>query len=133
MDENGAVIAVTKNGEWKFSEKSGIAPLMDFLSGDAEFLRGAKVADRVVGRAAAMLMIYGGVTEVFAMLISDHAIDTLSKNNIPFSYDKKTEYILNRTKDGGCPMEQSCIGVDDPAQAYAVLKAKIAEMRAKAK
>lgn len=133
MAHEGAVLVVTKGGESKISRSSGIAPLMELLADNPDFLRGSSVVDRVVGRAAALLMAHGGVRELHAVLVSEPAIAALTAHGIAFSYDEKTPYIQNRTKDGNCPMESACLGTDDPAEAYEILKKKLAEMRGAAK
>ena len=37
--------------------------------------------------------------------------------------------ILNRNRDGLCPLEQSVLGFDDPVAALEALRARIAEMQ----
>ena len=44
------------------SEARGIAPLLGWIEADKLALRGAAIADKVVGKAAAMLMVYGRST-----------------------------------------------------------------------
>ena len=53
------------------------------------------------------------------------------KNEIPFSYEKEVEYIINRTKTGMCPMEQTVLQIEDAEEAYEALKIKLAELSAK--
>ena len=48
----------------------GVADLYDLLQHDAPFLQGAIVADKVVGKAAAALMILGNVRLLHADVIS---------------------------------------------------------------
>lgn len=129
MAREGAVLVVTKGGESKISRASGIAPLMELLADDPDFLRGSSVTDRVVGRAAALLMIHGGVRELHAVLVSEPAVTALEAHGLPFTYGDKTPCIRNRAGNGNCPMETACLETDDPAEAYAILKKKLAEMR----
>ena len=83
------------------------------------------MADEVIGRAAAMLLIYGRVRSIYTPLISEHAIDILDKYKIYYEYENKVPFILNRTKDGMCPMEKTVIHIDDPETAYKLLLNKI--------
>ena len=53
------------------SEKRGILPMIEWLEENPECLRGASVADRIVGRAAAMIMVHAGVSEVYASVVSN--------------------------------------------------------------
>ena len=104
------------------SRHAGILPLMTWLGRDQNALRGAVVADRVVGRAAAMLMVYGGVREVYAHVISAPAEDCFAEHGIPFYSGRRTAYIKNRAGDGQCPMELACLEIFDPGQAYEKLR-----------
>lgn len=117
-------VAVKEDKVYK-SNLKGIMPIISKLKEDPQFFNGADVADEVIGRAAAMLLIYGKVRSIYTPLISDHAINILEKYHIYYEYEKKVPYILNRNKDGMCPMEQTVIDVDDPKLAYELLLKKI--------
>lgn len=123
--------AVLADGSLVTSEKKGIAPMMALLAEDVERLKGAVVADRVIGRAAALLMEKGGVAEAYGEVVSSHALDAFEKSKISFSYGREVEYIINRTKTGMCPMEQTVLHIADAEAAYAALKQKLAELSAK--
>lgn len=123
--------AVLADGRLVTSEKKGIAPMMALLAKDMDSLKGAVVADRVIGRAAALLMEKGGVTEAYGEVVSSHALDAFEKSKISFSYGREVEYIINRTKTGMCPMEQTVLDIADAEAAYAALKQKLAELSAK--
>lgn len=117
-----------KNGEITVSEERGIRPMIDWLEADPECLRGASVADKVVGRAAAMLMVYGGVSEVYTNVISVRALELLRENNIPCTYVNTCDAVSNRRGDGICPMERAVAPIKDPAEAFEKLKLKLKEM-----
>lgn len=86
----------------------GIATLLQIIDQDANELSGATVVDKVVGKAAAALMIVGGVSELHALLISQGALSLLATSDIRVSYDTMTDHIINRTNTGWCPMEMAC-------------------------
>ena len=117
-----------RGGELVLSRERGIRPMMNWLDADPEFLRGASVADKVVGRASAMLMVYGGVSEVFTNLISVRALELLREYNIPCTYINTCDAVSNRRGDGICPMEKAVARIKNPAEARPVLKAKLSEM-----
>lgn len=123
--------AVLADGRLITSEKKGIAPMMALLKEDADILKGACVADRVIGRAAALLMEKAGVAAAFGGIVSSHALKAFGKSNISFTFEKEVEYIINRTKTGMCPMEQTVLGIEDADAAYEALKQKLAELSAK--
>lgn len=110
------------------SERTGIAPMMGFIGSGAD-LRGYSVADRIVGKAAALLFVLAGIKEVYADVLSDSAAAVMEAHGIPYEYGVRTAHIVNRTGDGICPMEMTVNDIEEPGKAYAALAAKIEEMR----
>lgn len=108
------------------SEKRGIAPILDRLDED---LKGMAAADKIIGRAAAMLLIHGGVTSVYGEVMSRGALELLKKHRVKASYGTLAEMIVNRAGDGQCPMEQAVAGISDPALAPAALRSALEALR----
>ena len=119
---SASTIVVVSNGEVFTSQERGVKPLLYLLSDKKGFLKGASVADKVIGKAAALLMVLGEINEVHTLIISEPAIKVFEKNNIPCYYDKKVDRIVNRTGDGLCPMETLCIDVEEPQEAFQRIK-----------
>jgi uncharacterized membrane protein len=94
----------------------GVAPLLHLYLEQPEQFSGALVVDKVIGKAAAMLLVLGGVTGVHGMTMSVAAKDYLIAHDITVSYDRLIDVIANRSRDGICPMERSVLGLDDPAE-----------------
>lgn len=115
---SASTIAVVSDGEVFTSQERGVKPLLFLLKEKKEFLKGASVADKVIGKAAALLMVLGEIKEVHTLIISEPAIKVFEKHNIPCFYDKKVTRIVNRTGDGLCPMETLCLDVDEPKEAF---------------
>ena len=110
--------ALVNGGQIYVSEDKGIKPLMCLLSDNPALLNGASVADKVTGRASALLLICGKVKELYTELISESACAVLD-GRIDYTYDKSVEKIEN------CIMEQAVHGIDNPEQAYEALQNKI--------
>ena len=125
---SASTIAVVSNGEVFTSQERGVKPLLFLLKEKNGFLKGASVADKVIGKAAALLMVLGEIKEVHTLIISEPAIKVFEKYNIPCFYDKKVERIMNRTGDGLCPMETLCLDVDEPVEAFTIIKEKLSKM-----
>lgn len=123
-NSNSTCVAIKANRIYQ-SNLKGILPIICKLKEDPTFFDGADVADVVIGKASAMLLIYGNVHSIYTPLISDHAIEILNKHKIYYEYDKEVPYILNRKKDGMCPMEQTVLNIEDPKLAYNLLLSKI--------
>lgn len=74
---------VIRNGsDMRVFYERGVKDLYRLLKEEPGLLRGAFVADKVVGKAAAALLALGGVEEVFADVISRPALDLLEKNAV---------------------------------------------------
>lgn len=100
---------VVANGEVCTFDGRGISDLYTLLTDDPGFLRGASVADKVVGKGAAALMVLGGVQEVYAGVISTPALDLFHENGIAVRFGQEVPNIINRSGDGICPVEQLCM------------------------
>lgn len=87
----------------------GVKDLMRLLHEEPGLLGGAFIADKVVGKGAAALMVLGGIAEVYADVVSTPARRLLEQYGIAVSFGVETRNIINRTGDGLCPVEQSCL------------------------
>lgn len=103
------------------SRKSGIAPLLERIE-TGESLRNICAADKIIGKAAAMLLILGGARAVHGDVMSVAAKELLEANGIEVSFCTLTAQIVNRKGDGPCPMEQAVASLTDPADAPKVLR-----------
>lgn len=113
---------VVENGTVHTYKGRGIADLYRLLLKYPEVLKGARVADKVVGKAAAALMVLGGVKELYAVLISRPALDLFEKYGMKVQYTASVEHIFNRDKTGLCPMESCCLDCDTPAACLEEIK-----------
>ena len=128
LSSTDSTIAVVSVDDIFTSHERGVKPLLHLLKEKKGFLKGASVADKVIGKAAALLMVLGEIKEVHTLIISEPAIKVFEKHNIPCFYDKKVERIVNRTGDGLCPMETLCINVEEPQEAFEKILEKISKM-----
>ena len=116
---------VIKKGEscYTFTER-GIRPLMSLLESGAD-LKGAVAADKVIGKAAALLMVKCRIGAVYAAVISEPAIRVLEDAGIGCEYGALVARIQNRRGDGLCPMESAVMEIADADEAYAALKDRL--------
>ncbi len=110
------------------SEKRGVVPVLEKIE-QKESLSGFSVADKVIGKAAAMLFHLAGVSFLYGEIMSVPAKEYLEKTSICFSYDTLVERIINRNGDGLCPMESAVYNVDDMHEGYKAIKNKMNELR----
>ncbi len=99
---------VVANGDICTFDGRGVSDLFNLLKDDSGFLKGASIADKVVGKAAAALMILGDAKEVHADVISQSALNLFADSNVHVDYDMIVPFIVNRTNTGWCPLERRC-------------------------
>ena len=105
--KNHLNFVIVKDGQViEESSARGIKPIYETYKNKVKFFREASVADRVIGKAAAMFLVSGGVKELYTDLISEIAIEILESSNIEVHYLKKVSMILNRTQEDMCPIEK---------------------------
>ncbi len=106
---------VIRNGdEMRVFRERGVKDLYRLFREEPGFLAGVFIADKVVGKAAAALMILGGAAEVFADVVSSPALAFLRAAGIRTSYTLEVPQILNRTQTGSCPLEERCADAATP-------------------
>lgn len=115
LHEGAYSCVIRKGAEVRTFHKRGVADLLFLLENEPEFLLGAFVADKVVGKGAAALMILGGVKRVYTDVISTPALDLFKTYGVEVAFSEVTDRIVNRTKDGLCPVETLCLDLDSPA------------------
>lgn len=110
------------DGEVVEFHRKGVADLFTLLTENPSFLKGGMIADRVIGRGAALLLLKGGISEVFAYVMSQSAYDLLCSAGVKTSCATLQPHIINRTGDGICPVEQLTQSTDSPDEAYILIK-----------
>lgn len=128
INNNEYCCAIIKNNEVHTSNHKGIKPLMQWLKQDFNFFENGDVADKIVGKAAALLLVLGKAKSVYGKVMSEGAVSVLEENNISYSYGELVKHIINRTNTGICPMEQTVLSITSPTEAYEALQKKIAEL-----
>lgn len=117
----GRSVCFCRNGIYFYSDKHGISPILDCIAEKTD-LAGYAVADKIVGKAAALLFVKCKIKRVFAQTLSQSGKRILEEYGIPFEYETLTEKIINRAGTDICPMEKAVSHTDDPEEAYEVLK-----------
>lgn len=110
------------------SAEKGISPMLDFIKSGKK-LAGFSAADKIIGKAAAMLFGLAGVKEVYGEVMSASGAKYLEKCGITYSYGTLTDKIINRSGNGICPMELTVAEIDDETAAFEALLQKRRELR----
>ncbi len=122
LDEKNCSCVIRKGGAVRFFHQRGVKDLYDLLSCEPEALDGAFVADKVVGKGAAALMILGGVSGVYARVASRSALDLFEKADIEVQCAAVVPHIINRAGTGMCPVELRCADSSTPQQCLAQIE-----------
>jgi len=123
-NQSVTLVVATAQGDVRCYHQRGVADLLHLVryhhGGGDQPLRGATVADKAVGKAAAACMIVGGVKAVWADVISQPALQLLQRAGIAVGYGTLAHHIINRAGTGWCPLERLTADCDDPAQIVAL-------------
>jgi len=119
---------LVKNDLVYTSETTGIAPMLGFIDSGID-LKDYSAADKIVGKAAAMLFVLAGVKEVFAAVLSKQAEAVFVKYGVQFSCDTLTDAILNRSGTDLCPMEKAVGEIEDPPEALETIRKTLELLR----
>jgi len=124
MHEKSFSLVVAKDGKIVFETK--LPGISGFLGVIEEFgrkdLRGSSVADKVVGRAAAMLCVYCGIKAVYAAILSKGGKEVLEENGVTLEFENLVSNILNQRKTDACPFEKAVATTSDAEKAYEKLR-----------
>lgn len=99
---------ISTDGKITVCRERGVKDLFRILHSQPGLLRDALIADKVIGKGAAALMILGKVKEIYADVISQPALELLKSAGIPVRYGTCASNIINRSGTGICPVESIC-------------------------
>lgn len=123
LDKNGDIVSMGTG--------HGVMPLLRIYEASPDAMKEGVVVDKVIGRAAAAIIIWGGAKRAHGELMSEDALEFLTDHDVSASYTVLVPRILNRKRDGLCPLEASVIGITNPQEAVNALKLKIQSLQHK--
>lgn len=122
------VVGDTRGNTRTFWQK-GVRDLEYLLDHEPATLRGAAVADKVVGKAAAGMMACAGVAEVYADVLSRKAVPLLDANNIKYSFARLVDQIIIADGDTRCPLEKIVGPATTAEETVSLLRRHFAERK----
>lgn len=101
----------------------GVLPLLRAVDriGPAA-LAGAALADKMVGRAVALVAVHVRLAAVHGEFMSRAAVETLQRAGIPFTLGIEIPAVLNRSGSHLCPFEELVAEAPSPAEAVERLR-----------
>lgn len=118
LEEQGHACVTVRNGEVKTSDAHRLEPLTTFLREDENAFRGAAVADKVIGAAAAWLLAYAGAACVYGKVMSSGAAIVLEQYGIPYEFGEAVAFIHRPGSEALCPMEERALTFTSAEEAY---------------
>ena len=122
-----ATLVAVRGDEIHVCHERGVKPLLKMIK-EGRSLRGFAVADKVVGKAPALLYAVLGPEAVFSPVMSWTGRAVLLASGIATSYDTLVRHIQNKAKTGQCPMDSSVTNVWEPYEAVGVLMDRAQQM-----
>lgn len=106
----------------------GVKPLLLFMQegtilGENDTLT---LVDKVIGKAALLLAVKCGIDRIYTPILSEEALVAAAHYQIPVEAGKIVPYIVNRARDGKCPIETSVMDTLDLDEACENIKGAIA-------
>lgn len=111
-------VAVSKGKIITTSHKRGVIPMLEIIRDHQNILAETVIADKIIGKAAALLALGYKVKQIYAEVLSQQAKEVLDQYSIVYQYEKYVVYIQNRSKNGQCPIEKLTQNINDPKIAY---------------
>ena len=107
--------------------KPGVRDLEYLLDHDPEMLHGATIADKVIGKAAAAMVVVGGVKELYAEVLSKKAIPFLEEAGIVYTYGTLVDTI--KEEGDRCQLEKITAPATTPEETVALLRTHFEEKK----
>ena len=119
IDSGEASCVVVQNGDIVHAACGrGVSPLLALYQNEPQKLKDAFVFDKIIGKAAAVILVLGGTQKVYGAVMSLAGEKYLKEHRLALEYGSLVDSILNVKKDGVCPIEHSVLDVDDLQQCY---------------
>ena len=123
LKESDYSLIVVKEKEVKYkSKEESVGSIVSLLDERPELLKDSVVADKIIGRAVAMVCDYASVKFCYGQIVSEGALDVFHRNNIPYETAKVVKAIKNRDNTDLCPIEKLTLNVTDSAEGIKKIK-----------
>jgi hypothetical protein len=126
LEKQKLTLMVVKDGHVFFqSSKPGMEPLVDLLESNMNNLVGTTVVARVLGLAAAKLLLWQHVMRIDALAASRPAQDLLRPSGIVVNARVSVHLIHEPGKKVPCRFEKLAVKYDHPEEFYHFLRNEI--------
>ena len=124
-------LTIVKNGKVLFETDSHrISGFLAAIEQLGARLEGASVADRVAGKAVALVCVYAKISSVYAEVLSRKAKAVFEENGIRHEWKTLVDNILDLNQSEMCPFEKAAADISDPEVAFKAFKVLQASFKA---
>lgn len=116
VKNEGCTCALTLGNVIFKSKDKSVRPLLDWMNSGNNYM-GYMLADKIVGKAAAFIMIAMGIREIYAQVISEPAKALLEKEHVVVNADLVVPEILDKDKAEKDPLERAVESYENAAEA----------------
>ena len=118
------IIIDNKTNNKYYDNNIGVKPIITIINKGIN-LKDTYIYDKIIGKAAASLLIKYQVSYIYGYIMSEAAIKLLDKYNIKYEYTNRVSNILNKDRTDLCPLESSVINCDNIDQCIINILLKI--------
>jgi hypothetical protein len=124
LDSEGVKLLILFDEKTVFSSsKDGMFPLLEAIeTTNISRQSGAIIVDKMVGKAAALLICILGAEKVYTKIMSRKAMKVLDDNSIKYYAEETIPEIMNKYGTDICPFEKTVTDTNNPKEAYKKLK-----------
>ena len=126
LEKSGMSLMIYRDSELIFQSMSkGIRPHLEAIKKHDNDLIGTVMVDKIVGRAAALLILYSKPKKAYAALVSQPGKQVLTEHGLDIAFRDETDHI--KMEDGRiyCPFERMVQDISDPEKAYQAIVEKM--------
>jgi hypothetical protein len=130
LHDKNLTLVIVKNGVILFQTDSHrISGVIGAIEKFGVQLNGASAADRVAGKALALLCVYAGIKQIYAEVLSRKALAVFEENKIMFEFKEIIDNVLDMEKTGVCPFEKVAADISNPKESYVTFKILLTKMK----
>lgn len=126
-----SLVLLDKQRQVRTFNQKGVRDLNHLLTHEPDALRGAMAADKVIGKAAAGMIVVGGVQQLYAEVLSRQALPLLDAAAISYSYGTLVDRIVMAEGEQRCPLEQIVEPANTAKEVVRLLQDHFREMAAR--
>ena len=123
LNETDYSLIIVKDQQVKYkSKEESVGSIVGLFDNNPQLLKDSVVADKIIGRAVAMVCDLGDVNFCYGQIVSQGAVDIFNKNNLPYQAEKKVKVIKNKDNTDLCPIEKLTLNVEDSVKGIKKIK-----------